>query len=151
MSDILTGVELDGLRQDFDEMLGDMLGTAKTTIAITRTTGATLGAINTTTLQYDAASPSVIYTGEAYISPVVYRRDRQEFVGGNILTIRQYRVLLPWDSGDIKLDDVVTIVSCSDPNFVNKTLTVIDVMYESELGARRITVLDDSTTGEDCP
>ena len=111
MSNILDQVELDGLRADFFEMLGmhvDTNGdfvddTAKTTVIITRITDR--GPLNTTTGLYDAPVSSQIYVGPAHISPVTYRRDRQEIGGMEAVRIRQYRAIVPWDSGDVWIDD----------------------------------------------
>ncbi len=152
MADLITELELDGLREDFDELFGTgALGTSKTTVAITRTRNRTQGDMDPTTLQYPDAVPEVIYTGKAHISPIIFRRDRQEIAGGETQRIRQYRCLLPWDSGNILIDDVVEIITCSDPNFVGRVLDVTDVPYESELAARRLTLTDTSTGLEgDC-
>jgi len=145
MADLVTQLELDGLRADFDQLFGTgALGTSKTTVAITRLTDTQRGVIDPATLQYPAAIPEVIYTGAAFISPIVFRRDRQEIAGGETVRIRQYRCLLPYDAPKIWIDDVVEIITSSDPYFANRKLVVSDVMYESELAARRITLTDTS-------
>jgi hypothetical protein len=152
LSDILQQIELDGLRTDFKELLGETLAGAKTTVAITRVTSADRGPINPTTLRYDSPVTEVIYTGPAHISPVTFRRDRQEVAGGEAQRIRQYRCVLPWDSGDVHIDDNLEVVSSSDPQFAThgSKLQVSDVMYESELAARRLTLVDVSGTGDNC-
>jgi hypothetical protein len=151
MANVLQQLELDGLRQDFNELLGDGSagGDAKTTIAITRTTVGS-GDVDRTTLAVTPGSVEVIYTGEAFISPIVFRRDRQEIAGGEAQRIRQYRMLLPWDSGNILIDDIVEVISSQDPQFVNRKLTVSDVMYETELAARRVTLTDTGVSDEAC-
>jgi len=157
LADLVTAIELDGLRADFDQLLGrdpdgnnaDGVGT---TIAITRVTSKTRGPINTTTLKYDDPTTIVIYTGPALISPVTFRRDRQEVAGGKAQRIRQYRCVVPWDSGDIHLDDNLEVITSQDPQFVahGKKLAVSDVMYESEVAARRLTLIDISGTDDNC-
>ena len=147
---MITDLELDGLRQDFDEMLGTgALGSSKTTVAITRLDSSDVGPLDPVTGKYPSANPTVIYTGKAFITPIVFRRDRQEIAGGETQRIRQYRCLLPWDSGNILMDDILQVITCSDPNFINRYLTVSDVMYETELSVRRITLTDTSTGKED--
>jgi len=143
MADLITELELNGLREDFNEMMGTAAGRdAKMTIEITRVTSSTVGEMDEDTLQYPDAVPSIIYSGEAYISPIVFRRDRQEIAGGETVRIRQYRCLLPWDAPNIELDDVVKILTSSDPHFAGRILDVTDVMFEAELAARRITLTD---------
>jgi len=148
MANILTQPELDGLRQDFGELLGDGStgGDAKTTVAITRTNKKDK-TVDRDSLQIIPGAITVIYTGEAHISPIVFRRDRQEIAGGETQRIRQYRCVLPWDSGDVRIDDVLEVITSQDPQFATRKMLVSDVMYESELAARRITLTD--TSGND--
>lgn len=149
MANLITQVELDGLREDWEEALGTgLLGNSKTTIAITRTSTSNQGPIDPDTLKYSASTPVVVYTGEAHISPIVFRRDRQEIAGGETVRIRQYRCVLPFDSPLVKIDDVVEVVQCSDPHFAGRTMLVSDVMFESELSARRITLTDTTDEAE---
>lgn len=155
MANILQSLELDGLREDFSELLGDGSiggdGSAKMTVAITRVATGT-GTVDPTTLAITPGSVDVIYTGEAYINPIIFRRDRQELAGGEDQRIRQYRGILPWDSGDIRIDDKIQVLTSVDPQFANRTMTISDVMYEAELAVRRITITDlgESDTGENC-
>lgn len=151
MADLLSQLELDSLRKDFNALLGinDYGGgtlsitQAKTIVTLTRITDR--GPINPTTLKYDSPTTAQIYAGPAHFSPVTFRRDRQELGGGEAIRIRQYRAVLPWDSGDIRIDDILTVNFCSDPEVAGRFFDVTDVMYETELAARRITLTD--TTG----
>ena len=154
MSNILDQIELDGLRADFFEMLGmhvDTNGdfvddTAKTTVIITRITDK--GEINEITGLYDSPTTSTIYTGPTHISPVTYRRDRQEIGGMESIRIRQYRSIVPWDSGDIWIDDLMTVSDTQDPDMLGRTFDITDVLYETELSVRRLTLTDTSKDGE---
>jgi len=157
MANILDQFELDGIREDFDNMLGiyqedtETIDRAKTLVSINRI--ADRGVFNETTGLYDTNTTSIlIYAGPAHISPVTYRRDRQELGGQEAVRIRQYRCIVPWDAGDIWIDDVLTVNFTSDPNMDGKVLDVTDVMYESELAVRRITLTDttDDGRGENC-
>lgn len=154
MANIIDTYELAGLREDFNNLLGrydlgggtDNTDAAKTLVTITRTTSK--GTLNETTGLYDAPTSTVIYTGPAHFSPVTFRRDRQELGGQTAIRIRQYRAVLPWDSGDIHLNDFFTVDSTTDPELDGRTFDVTDVMYESELSARRITLTDTSVDAD---
>ena len=155
MSNLLTAAEVSGLRQDFDEMLGELVGNtpnteAHMTVSITRTSPSSVTVDPDTAEVVSSTGPQVIYAGPAYIAPIIFRRDRQEIAGGTAQRIRQYRCLLPWDSGDIKIDDKIEVLTSLDPQFVGKVFDVSDVMYEAEMAARRITLTDTSPTGGDC-
>jgi len=157
MSAIVDDRILSKLRADFKILLGinDYGGTdeniakASTLVTINRITDR--GTLNPDTLKYENPTTELIYSGPAHFSPVTFRRDRQELGGGTAVRIRQYRAVLPWDSGDVRIDDLFTINFCSDDQVVGKSFDVTDVMYESEQAARRITLTDTSgNTDSDC-
>lgn len=158
MSNIIDQFELDGLREDFFNLLGlfdegggiESISKAKTLITIGRVTD--IGPLNPVTKKYDSPSTTPIYVGAAHISPVTYRRDRQELGGGEAVRIRQYRGIVPWDSGDIHIDDYLFVSVCSDPDVEGKVFDVTDVLYESEMAVRRISFTDTSkdTSGLNC-
>jgi len=158
MSNLIDVYEQDGLREDMLNMLGmyddgqgdHTISDAKTLVTIRRLIER--GPINATTALYDASSYDVIYSGPGRISPVTYRRDRQEQGGQESVRIRQYRGLVPWDAGDIHLDDVLTVNFCTDPDMDGRILDVSDVLYESELIVRRISLVDTTkdSNGLDC-
>ena len=150
MADLISTLELNALRKDFSALLGIndfgggtlSISQAKTIATVVRVTDR--GSFNTVTLEYDSPTTSQIYAGPAHFSPVTFRRDRQELGGGEAIRIRQYRAVLPWDSGDIRIDDIFTVIFCSDPEVAGRFFDVTDVMYETELAARRITLTDTS-------
>lgn len=154
MSNILDTFELDGLREDFNGLLGifdfggdeESIERASTLVTISRVIDR--GTIDPTTLKYSNPVKEQIYAGPAHFSPVTFRRDRQELGGGEAVRIRQYRSVLPWDSGDIRIDDVLTVNFCADPEVVGRSFDVTDVMYESEIAARRITLTDTSDNSD---
>lgn len=154
MSNMLDEFELEGLREDFYNLLGIYnvgggipSSSATTTVTIGRVTD--IGPLNPATKKYDSPSTSTIYVGPAHISPVTYRRDRQELGGGEAVRIRQYRGIVPWDASGIHIDDYLIVDACADPDAVGKMFDVTDVLYESELSVRRISFTDTSkdTTG----
>ncbi|MDK1103814.1 MAG: DUF6093 family protein [Actinomycetota bacterium] len=150
MSNLLDSFELDALREDFFNMLGefDEGGGGRTRsgsrLIITITRRLSRGTINPTTKLYDDPILSVIYQGPAHISPVTFRRDRQEIGGVESIRIRQYRAILPWDSGDIQIDDVLRIDEGDDPNMIGRTFDITDILYEAEMVVRRISLTDTS-------
>lgn len=85
---------------------------------------------------------TVIYEGTAYIVPVVFRRSRQEYITEEQASTRTYRILAPYNAGDIHLEDIVTVLTCSDADFINRRLRVMDVMYETDQAVRRFDVVD---------
>lgn len=158
MSNITDRYELDGLREDFLNLLGihdegggdPSIAQAKTLVTIGRVLD--IGPLNPVTKKYDDPSTTTIYAGPAHISPVTYRRDRQELGGGEAVRIRQYRGIVPWDAGDIHLDDYLIVNFCEDPEVEGRVFDITDVLYESELSVRRISFTDTSkdTSGLNC-
>lgn len=135
--------ERDGARADLNSLLGideNDVDAGETQVAITRVTDR--GAINAISGKYDSPTTSSIYSGAAIVAPLVFRRDRQEIIAGEAIRIRQYRVLLPWDAGDIYINDDCEFTACSDPDLVGRTMKVSDVMYNSNSAGRRITLTD---------
>jgi len=155
MANITDRYELEGLREDFKNLLGihdeggssaDTFTQAKTLVTITRIVDK--GPLNTSTGKYDNPNTKVIYTGPAHVSPVTYRRDRQEIGGMEAVRIRQYRAVVPWDAGDIWIDDRLTVNFTEDPDMEGRTFDISDVLYESELAARRLSLTDTHRDGE---
>jgi len=158
MANMIDQYELDGLREDFLNLLGLFdegdaeysIEQAKTLVNINRVISR--GTINPTTKLYENPITESIYAGPSHVSPVTYRRDRQELGGVESVRIRQYRAIVPWDAGDIHLDDTFTINFSTDPNMVGRTFDVTDVLYESHLAVRRISLVDTTkdANGFDC-
>ena len=150
MSNMVDQYELDGLREDFYNLLGiynvgggvPSIAQAKTLVTIGRIVEK--GSLNTATGKYDQPSTTTIYAGPAHISPVTYRRDRQELGGQEAIRIRQYRGIVPWDAGDIHIDDYIVVNFSQDPDVEGKLFDITDVLYESELSVRRISFTDTS-------
>lgn len=154
MSNILDELEIDGGRIDFEEALGqftegdnETIAAAGTLVMVRRVTSR--GPLNETTGKYDQPTIQTQYTGPAHISPVTFRRDRQEIAGEEAVRIRQSRMIVPWDSGTesdqpgrIHIDDFVVVVMSADPDMEGRTFDITDVLYESELLVRRVTLTD---------
>jgi hypothetical protein len=154
MSDILDDLEIQGGRIDFEETLGqftegdtETIAAAGTLVMVRRILSR--GPLNETTGKYDQPTVQTQYTGPAHISPVTFRRDRQEIAGEESVRIRQSRMIIPWDSGteggqpgNVHIDDFVVVVMCADLEMEGRTFDITDVMYESELLVRRLTLTD---------
>ena len=147
MSDILDELEIAGARLDFEQSLGiiqegdlETISAAGTLVLVRRVRDR--GPLHPVTDLYDSPTIDTIFDGPAHISPVTFRRDRQEIAGAEAVRIRQYRMILPWDSGDIHIDDFAVVVMSQDPEMGGRTFDVTDVMYESELVVRRISLTD---------
>lgn len=147
MANIINDIELAAVREDMKHLIGfgydDDESQAQVTVNIKRETA--LGAINTTTLLY-SPSYTTIYEGPAIVAPIIYRRERTETAGQEAVRIRNYRVTVPWDAGDIHRHDIVTPLTAKDPNMVGREFNVVDVIYTTNQGARRITVQDVADT-----
>lgn len=158
MSNLLTTEELAGLRKDFDELLGKSRITgvddeAPCTVRITRTLEEEKGDPNPDTLKYDDAITTNVYEGPFTISPVIYRRDRQEDAGGTSRRIRQYRGKGPYDMPIVEIGDDLEVLTSSDPNMAGLKLDVVDYIYEEGVATRRLTLVDTakrSSSSSDC-
>ena len=142
MSGLLSQAEVDGIRTDAKILMGideNETDTGKTQITIDRPDSDPT--FDTTTGLYTIVNTN-LYTGAAIVFPVVFRRSRQERVVEDDSRVRVYRILIPWDAADLRLEDIVTITASTDLDFVDRVLRVIDVMYESEQGLRRIDTVD---------
>lgn len=146
MSNLISQIELDGIRADFLELIGDITATSTadtpgTTVTVRRSNndGTTDLATGKVTGETFATIASAV---AAHVAPIPFRRDRTEEAGGDPVRIRQYRATLLWDVGDILIGDQVDMITSTDPHLVGRTMEVTDVFYESQLAARRITLTD---------
>jgi hypothetical protein len=137
----LSDAEIDGLRADANLLIGlDADGEAggHTSVLVRRILSR--GTLDSTTLLY-TPTYTTLYSGVATIFPVVYRREQQTYVAEQAERIRMYRVLLPWDSGEFREDDIVEVTAADDAEFVGQIMRVTDCMYESDQGLRRLSAV----------
>lgn len=141
MSNILTADELTALRNDLVDLFGTSGDTAKTEGTVTResTLSEVVNPDNTVTAD---PAPTTIYSGPARVSPIVFRRDRQELAGGQIQRPRQYRLKIPSPLVSMQIGDIWTTTICSDPLLVGKRMEVTDVLPQSESAVRVATLTD---------
>lgn len=76
------------------------------------------------------------------ISPIKSRRDRFDEVAEGLVFSRQYRLVVPWYIDNIQIRDRVRIVSSADPQMVERIFEFRDVMVQTLLGIRELTVHD---------
>lgn len=130
----LTSLELKLLRQDYNREIGS--GTQCTILRIQDGIIAKDGSL-------PADTPTPIYTGPCYLTPIEARRDRWDDRGADHVYQNQYRVVIPWDSGVPMQGDWFRVTSShADSELIGRTMMIKDVHFESELGVRRLTVLD---------
>lgn len=85
---------------------------------------------------------AVIYTGFCAIYPILSRRDRFDELGEGLVFTRQYRVDLPWDESTVQIRDRFTVTASQDPQLVGREFEVRDVVVETNVAVRRLTVHD---------
>ena len=105
MAGSLLPIELDGIRIDQEAEL-DATCLIWRIISLGTPDKATASHLNPETL--------TIFSGPCFYSPIVSRRDRFDVHGEQQVYQNQYRVLLPWDGGDIRQGDFFTLVTADD-------------------------------------
>ena len=133
-SELLSQAELDGLREDarqtieVDEVLIErvIVGSGQLLPNGFRT----------------ADTRTSIYAGPGAIYPILSRRDRFDEVAEGLVFTRQYRVDLPWSVSTVQIRDRVTVTASQDPQMLNREFEVRDVVVETNVAVRRLTVHD---------
>lgn len=85
---------------------------------------------------------ATIYIGFCAIYPILSRRDRFDELGEGLTFTRQYRVDLPWTVDDVQIRDRLTMVTSEDLQLIGREFEVRDVVVETNIGLRRLTVHD---------
>lgn len=156
MSDLWTADELAAAREDVRDLIlgpaSDPLASGGDQATIVRFDaasvvcdgGATLAPDGSITFNDLSASYSTIYTGPARFIPLLFRRDRGEVAGEQLIRVRDYRIFIPFDPTvpAIILDDVITFTASDDPYIISRPLTITDVQAQSETVERRIIAKD---------
>ena len=83
-----------------------------------------------------------IYTGPCAVYPLLSRRDRFDEIAEGLIFTRQYRVDLPWDEADVQIRDRFKVTTTNDPQLLNREMEVRDVVVETNIAIRRLTVHD---------
>lgn len=132
--ELISGLELDGIREDADQLFVDegIFERLTNRATFTREAGEVVGDDT-----YDT-----IYEGVCSIYSIQARRDRFDEFGQGLIYTRQYRVILPWDEVGIQIRDRFTTTVSADPQLIGRPMEVRDVVVGTILGYRRITVHD---------
>lgn len=138
----LSDAEVAGLRADTSMMIGidaDGNDGGHTQVLCRRMTGR--GSLDATTGRYLTPTYLTLYTGAGVVFPIVYRRERQEFVAEQAERLRMYRILLPYNAGEFRENDLCQITAADDAQFVGTIMRITDVLYESDQGLRRLSAV----------
>lgn len=80
----------------------------------------------------------------AALYPILSRRDRFDEFGGSTIFTRQYRVQVAWHFVDVQIRDIVIFTDTADPRALGREFLVRDVVEQTNIGMRLITVQDSS-------
>ncbi len=129
----LHDIEIAGVRVDQSSLLGDEC-------LIWRVTDP--GTISKIDATYSNPSTTTIYSGPCDFAPIVARRDRFDVHGEQQVYQNQNRVLLPWDSFDIRIGDLLRVTATEDEDLLLKDQVIKDVLMASDVTLRRLTTID---------
>lgn len=87
------------------------------------------------------AAPTVIYRGPLRVR-TLHTQDMAAIVGGLHESLSRYVATVPFDAGDIQVDDFLTVESGTDDFLIGRPLRVTDVQY-SEWRIDRRLILED--------
>lgn len=76
--------------------------------------------------------PVDVWSGPARVQPLPDRAQPVDF-GGQLVTLHRYRVSLPYDAVELRVDDLGTVTDSTDPALAGRQLRVVDVAYSSLL------------------
>lgn len=132
--ELISQTELDGLREDARQTIEvDEVLIERITVGSGQLLPNGFRATDTRTL---------VYAGPAAIYPILSRRDRFDEVAEGLVFTRQYRVDLPWDCDNVQIRDRVTVTASQDPQMLDREFEVRDVVVETNIAVRRLTVHD---------
>lgn len=88
---------------------------------------------------------TTVYTGACRVrSPGAVEQDVQ--VGEMHETLGRYVGTFPWDSGDVRVDDMLILDIASDPQLIGRPLRVVNVAVGSWEIDRRVMLEDEQQT-----
>lgn len=130
--ELIETAEVDGIRADIEQLFVDQG-------RFFRRVGDPILNPNGTA---DPPPEADIYVGRMSLYPIMSRRDRFDELAEGLVFTRQYRVEVPWSTADIQIRDRLILTVSRDPELVGRELEVRDVIVETNIGMRRITVHD---------
>lgn len=99
-----------------------------------------VASFNPGTGAYTPGAATSVFSGVCRIRPTV--SDRVVQVGEQPVSLQTYDVTLPYNAGDVRVDDLWTGVACTDTRLNGRELRVVDVQSGSWVTARRLIVED---------
>lgn len=126
-------IEIDGIRVDQSTLLGDEC-------LIWRITDQ--GTISKVDATYSNPTTVTVYSGPCDFAPIVARRDRFDVHGEQQVYQNQNRILLPWDSFDIRIGDFLRVTQTADETLHLRDQVIKDVLMVSDITLRRLTTID---------
>ena len=133
MPELITDLEMEGIRLDADQLFEDTLTIHSPTTA---------GGFNPDNWSITPGTNTLIYQGPGSAYPMSARRDRFDVQAEGLIFLRQYRIIIPWTEDEIRLRDIVTVTDSRDPQIIGRPLEVRDVFVSTNVGYRRITAHD---------
>lgn len=135
MAELISDLELDGIRVDARQTISEGTCTIERRDEIERSDVAADGSLTTTR--------TVLHTDiPCNFSPILARRDRFDEFAEALVFTRQYRVKVAWDVDDVRIGDYVTITTTADPQADGREFVVRDVVLSENNSVRIITVQD---------
>lgn len=99
--------------------------------------------LDDTTGTYDAAAPSVLWTGPCRVQPRSRSVVSDVEAGGEMVTLADYQVTVPVSATAVGVDDLVHVLTSVDPQLAGKTLRITDVATGDYQLERQLTCEDD--------
>lgn len=124
----------------------EQLTAMRATVDSTLTDACTIGTpgadtFNTTTGIYSHGAEVAVYAGPCRFGPTE-GTDRVAEVGGEAVSLRTYKVRLPWDTEGVAVEQILVATASNDPHLVDREFRVIDVRGLTDPLSRSITVED---------
>lgn len=122
------------------EQLASMRATVDSTLTDACTiAGQSEPAFDPDTGTYTDTPGDSVYSGPCRLGPTE-GSDRVVEVGGEPVSLRTYKLRLPWGTEDIAVDQIVTFTTSNDPHLVGRRFRVIDVRGLTDVLSRSTTV-----------
>lgn len=135
MTDLLSQLELDGIRSDAEQLFSEGTVTIERNPEIDSDDVNPDGSINIVRTPLHTNIP-------ARLAPVLSRRDRFDEFGNALVFTRQYRIKVSWDIDDVRIGDYATYTASNDPGAVGREFVVRDVVLSEDNSLRILTVQD---------
>lgn len=132
-SELLSQAEIDGIREDARQTVEVDEGVVE---RITEQGGLLPNGFR------EPDTRAVIYNGPCAVYPILSRRDRFDELAEGLVFTRQYRVDLPWSVDDVQIRDRFHVTVSRDLQLMDREFEVRDVVVETNVGLRRLTVHD---------